>query len=73
MEHRRLESTVDRLVLGLLSAAVFLGSAIIWSSEAPPLVFGIPVLGAAGFGISAWLGAGLVRSIRRAAKRRETR
>lgn len=73
MEHRRLESTVDRLVLGLLSAAVFLGSAIIWSSEAPPLVLGIPVLGAAGFGISAWLGAGLVRSIRRAAKRRETR
>lgn len=70
MEHRRLESTVDRLVLGLLSSAVFLGSAIIWSSKAPPLVFGYPLLGALGFAASAWIGVGLVRSIRRAAKRR---
>jgi ubiquinone biosynthesis protein len=73
MEHRRLESTVDRLVLGLLSAAAFLGSSIIWSSEAPPRVFGIPVLGAIGFLISAWLGAGLVWSIRRAGNHRKPR
>ncbi len=73
MEHRRLESTVDRLVLGLLSSAVFLGSAIIWSARSPPLVFGYPLLGALGFAVSAWLGAGLVRSIRRAGKRRTKR
>lgn len=73
MEHRRLESTVDRLVLGLLCAAVFLGSAILWSAESPPLLFGLPVLGAIGFGVSAWLGAGLVRSIRRAGKGRKSR
>jgi ubiquinone biosynthesis protein len=73
MEHRRLESTVDRLVLGLLSASIFLGSAILWSTKAPPLVFGYPLLGALGFAVSGWLGAGLVLSIRRAGKRRDPR
>lgn len=73
MEHRRLEGTVDRLVLGLLSASVFLGSAILWSAEAPPLLFGFPVLGAIGFAVSGWLGTGLVLSIRRARKRRKPR
>lgn len=73
MEHRRLEGTVDRLVLGLLSASVFLGSAILWSTKAPPLVFGIPLLGALGFAVSGWLGTGLVLSIRRAGKNRRER
>lgn len=73
MEHRRLESTVDRLVLGLLSSAVFLGSAIIWSMKAPPLVFGVSLFGALGFLVSVWLGTGLVLSIRRARKSRRPR
>jgi ubiquinone biosynthesis protein len=68
MEHRRLESTVDRLVLGLLTAAVFLGSAIMWSMKAPPTLFGVSLFGALGFLTSVWLGAGLLISIRRAKK-----
>ena len=73
MEHRRLETTVDRLVLGLISSAVFLGSAIIWSMKAPPLVFGVSLFGALGFAVSVWLGTGLVLSIRRAKKSRRSR
>ena len=37
------------------------------------LVLYILKLGAIGFGVSAWLGAGLVRSIRRAGKGRQPR
>ncbi|MCB1086361.1 MAG: AarF/ABC1/UbiB kinase family protein [Verrucomicrobiae bacterium] len=69
MEHRRLEGTVDRLVLGLLTAAVFLGSAIMWSMKAPPTVWGVSLFGALGFLTSVWLGAGLLISIRRAKKK----
>lgn len=68
LEHRRLEGTVDRLVLGLLTAAVFLGSAIMWSMKAPPTFFGVSLFGALGFLASVWLGAGLLLSIRRARK-----
>lgn len=72
MEHRRLESTVDRLVLGLLSSAIFLGSAIVWSFKAPPLIFGFSVLGGLGFLVSFWLGTGLILSIRRDRKDRNS-
>jgi ubiquinone biosynthesis protein len=71
MEHRRLESTVDRLVLGLLSAAMFLGSAIMWSMNAPPTVFGVSLFGALGFVSSVWLGSSLLISIRRAKKKNQ--
>ncbi|MCB1065197.1 MAG: AarF/ABC1/UbiB kinase family protein [Verrucomicrobiae bacterium] len=68
LEHRRLETTVDRLVLGLLTAAMFLGSAIMWSMKAPPTLFGVSLFGALGFLASVWLGVGLLLSIRRAKK-----
>lgn len=68
LEHRRLEGTVDRLVLGLLTAAVFLGSAVMWSFQAPPTVLGVSLFGALGFLASVWLGVGLLLSIRKARK-----
>lgn len=71
MEHRRLESTVDRLVTGLLAAAMFLGSAIMWSMKAPPTVYGVSLIGALGFLASVWLGTGLLLSIRRERKRKK--
>ncbi len=70
MEHQRLESTVDRLVTGLLAAAMFLGSAIMWSMKAPPTIFGVSLFGALGFVASVWLGMGLLLSIRKAKKRK---
>ena len=71
MEHRRLESTVDRLVQGLLAAAMFLGSAVMWSMKAPPTFFGVSLFGALGFLFSVWLGGSLLSSIRRARKQNE--
>lgn len=39
LEHRRIGSTVNRLVLGLISSALFLGSALLLSQQVPPLLF----------------------------------
>ncbi|MDF2377769.1 MAG: hypothetical protein P1U81_16145 [Verrucomicrobiales bacterium] len=71
MEHRHLESTVDRLVLGLLTAAVFLGSTLRWSMEAPPTVFGISLFGALGFVASTWMGLTVLLGMRRASRKRK--
>ncbi|MEC5127678.1 AarF/ABC1/UbiB kinase family protein [Verrucomicrobiales bacterium BCK34] len=71
LEHRGLESTIDRLVQGLLATAMFLGSAIMWSMKAPPTIFGVSLFGALGFIFSTWLGGSLLLSIRRARKQKE--
>lgn len=71
MEHRRLESTVDRLVLGLLTAAVFMGSTLMWSMEAAPTVFGISLFGALGFVASIFMGLPLLLAMRRESRKRK--
>jgi hypothetical protein len=48
LEHRRLEATVNRLVVGIISAAAFVGSATLWSREVPPVVAGYSVPGVLG-------------------------
>lgn len=72
MEHRRLESTVDRMVKGLLTAALFLGSAMMWSMNAPPVLFGVSLFGAMGFVASVWMGVGLLWTIRKDRKKRDS-
>lgn len=39
LEHQRLGPTVNRLVLGLMASAVFLGSSLLLAMEVPPLLF----------------------------------
>ncbi|MFK5923061.1 MAG: AarF/ABC1/UbiB kinase family protein [Verrucomicrobiota bacterium] len=68
MEHRRLEGTVDRLVNGLLTAALFVGSAMMWSTAAPPTVWGVSVFGATGCLLAFWMGFWLIRAIRKSNK-----
>jgi ubiquinone biosynthesis protein len=48
-EHERLEIIADRMVAGLLTASLFLGSALLMSQDFPPLVSGISVIGALGY------------------------
>ncbi len=64
-EHRRLEQTVNRLVLGILSAALFMGSAQLWSSQVPPRLAGYSIPGALGCLAAAFLGFRLLRAIKR--------
>ena len=39
LEHQRLGPTVNRLVLGLITSAVFLGSSVMLATKVPPLMF----------------------------------
>lgn len=75
LDHRGLEPSVNRLVLGMLASALFLGSSLLLSREVPPLVGDlwllnrIPLLGsisvpgATGIGLSIALGMRLWRAI----------
>jgi ubiquinone biosynthesis protein len=39
LDHRRIGPTVNRLVLGMISSALFLGSALLLAQQVPPLLF----------------------------------
>jgi ubiquinone biosynthesis protein len=59
LDHRHLDPVVNRLVLGILTASLFLGSSLLWSMEAPPILGGVSVFGAAGYLFSIHLGCKL--------------
>jgi ubiquinone biosynthesis protein len=74
LDHRGLEPSVNRLVLGMLASALFLGSALMLSLEVPPLI-GWPsmlkntsALGAAGCVVSIALGLRLWRAIKKSGR-----
>ncbi len=53
LEHRGLQPSVNRLVLGMLTSALFLGSALLYSRAVPPLVSeNIPLIGPLVGGVS---------------------
>lgn len=62
LEHTRLEGIVERLVRGILAAALFLGSAQLWAVATPPLLFGVPIVGVGGCVLALWIGYRLLRS-----------
>jgi ubiquinone biosynthesis protein len=45
----RLEHTVNRLIVGILCGCLIIGSSILCTTDLEPRIFGIPLLGAAGF------------------------
>ena len=70
LDHRGLEPSVNRLVLGMLASALFLGSSLLLSHKVPPLLNiswlllkDISSLGAAGMVLSMSLGLRLWRAI----------
>jgi ubiquinone biosynthesis protein len=65
LEHKGLEPSVNRLVLGMLTSALFVGSAVMWSREVPPLIAGVSVFGSLGCVISVALGLRLLWAIRK--------
>ncbi|MDG1874993.1 MAG: AarF/UbiB family protein [Mariniblastus sp.] len=74
LDHRRLGPTANRLVMGLMTSALFLGSALMLSSEVPPLLFpgkgpwgiqDLSLLGLAGCIVSIMMGLRLTWAIRK--------
>src|SRR6185295_11334223 len=70
LEHRGLQPSVNRLVLGMLTSALFLGSALMYSREVKPLfgegwpvVGGVSILGFVGCATALGLGVRLLRAI----------
>jgi ubiquinone biosynthesis protein len=52
LEHKHLHSSINRLVYGLLTSALFLGSALMLSFKAPPVLDDVSVLGLLGLVLS---------------------
>ncbi|MGO9915231.1 MAG: ABC1 kinase family protein [Isosphaeraceae bacterium] len=65
LEHRHLQTAVNRLVAGLLAAALFLGSAQLYSQSTPPVAFRVSVPGASGCIVALVMGTLLLRNIAR--------
>ena len=74
LSHRGLSPSVNRLVMGLLVSALFLGSSILLAFRVPPLLFMRPswlgierlsLLGILGYVVSTLVGLRLIRAINR--------
>ena len=65
LEHRHLQAAVNRLVAGLLVAALFLGSTQLCGQSIPPLAFGVSVPGVSGCVVALVMGTLLLRNIAR--------
>jgi ubiquinone biosynthesis protein len=63
VEHRRLDTVVNRLVMGIIVAALLLGSSLCWGMKAPPLVNDISIIGMTGYAFAISVGWVLFRSI----------
>jgi ubiquinone biosynthesis protein len=72
LDHRGLEPSVNRLVLGMLASALFMGSSLMLSRRVPPILFPTPsflglheisILGLSGCTLSLLLGLRLLRAI----------
>lgn len=72
LEHRRLDSIANRLVMGILSAALFVGSASLWSNNVKPLIADTSVPGAVGCVTAVYLGFNLVRAISKSGSLRDS-
>jgi ubiquinone biosynthesis protein len=63
LDHRGLEPSVNRLVLGMMGSALFLGSSLLVSRNVPPLFHGVSIIGATGMILSVVWGLRLLRAI----------
>jgi ubiquinone biosynthesis protein len=65
LDLRHIDPVINRLVLGVMTAALFVGSSLLWSMKAPPTIAGVSVFGGAGYLIAAYLGWRLLRAIKK--------
>jgi ubiquinone biosynthesis protein len=62
-EHHRLDTVVNRLIYGILTAAVFMGSCQLLSRQVPPTIWGLSLLGLVGVFTAFVFGLRLLRAI----------
>jgi ubiquinone biosynthesis protein len=65
LDHHHIDPVINRLVLGVMTSALFVGSSLLWSMRAPPVLAGISIFGAAGYLVAAYLGWRLLRAIKK--------
>ena len=58
-----IEKSANRLSISIIIASILIGSALLLLAKTPPMFFGIPVLGLAGFVTAVGMGIVLIRSI----------
>jgi len=68
LQHQHLEPSVNRLVFGLLTSSLFLGSAMLYAFRAPPTIHDVSVLGVLGCLTGGILGIRLFFAIQNAGK-----
>jgi ubiquinone biosynthesis protein len=65
LDHRHLDPVINRLVVGVMTSALVVGSSLLWSAKAPPLLFGVSIFGGAGYLVAIYLGWRLLRAIKK--------
>ena len=65
LEHRKLDPVVNRMVMGLLCSALFVGSTFMLSFRVKPILWDVSIFGAMGSLYAIYMGARLVRVIRK--------
>jgi ubiquinone biosynthesis protein len=63
LDHRRLDPVVNRLVMGLLASSLYLGSSLLWSAHAAPLIHGVSLFGMVGYAAAVVMTGRLLRQI----------
>jgi len=66
LDHRHLDASVNRLTLGIVVAALVLAATTLWTSSAPPRLYGMSLLGLFAYGLAVVLGLRLLRAMRSA-------
>ncbi len=66
VQQHGMQRPLDRLTYGIVVAAILLGSALMWAFAAPPVIFGISIIGALGVALGLALAAHLLYLVWRA-------
>ena len=66
VQQHGMQRPLDRLTYGIVVAAILLGSALMWAFAAPPVFFGISIIGALGVALGLALAAHLLYLVWRA-------
>jgi ubiquinone biosynthesis protein len=64
LDLRHIDPVINRLVLGVMTAALLVSSALLWSTKAPPTIAGVSLFGGVGYLLAAYLLWRLLRAIK---------